>query len=67
MNPALLIALLQQVAVPEIQAWLKSRHDAGEPIDDAAIIDKLGMDADAGIALGEAWLTAHPATDAPSA
>ncbi len=60
MTPALLIALLQQIAIPELMAWLKSRHDAGQTIDDAAILEKLQMDADAGIAAGEQWLKDHP-------
>lgn len=60
MNPALIAALIHNVAIPEIITWLKSRSEAGEPIDDAAIIEKLQMDADAGIAIGEAWLAAHP-------
>lgn len=60
MNPLLLAALIQQIAIPELVAWLKSRRDAGQTIDDAAIIDKLGKDADAIIAEGDAWLAAHP-------
>lgn len=59
MNPALVVALLQQVAIPELLAWLKSRHEAGQPLDDAAILEKLGLDADAGIAAGQAWLDQH--------
>ena len=56
----LLIVLLQQVAVPEVIAWLHARHAAGLPIDDAAILEKLGVDANGGIALFEAWKAAHP-------
>ena len=60
MNPALLIALIQNIAVPEIVAWLHARHEAGQPLDDAAILAKLGVDADGGIALFKAWKAAHP-------
>ncbi len=60
MNPALIAALIQEVAIPELMAWLKSKQAAGEPIDDAAILAKLNMDADAVIAKGNAWLAAHP-------
>lgn len=60
MTPALLAALIQQVAIPELLSWLKSRQAANAPIDDAAILEKLQMDADAGIAAGNAWLAAHP-------
>ena len=62
MNPSLLLALITQVAIPELQRWLAAKHAAGEVIDDAAIVAKLGVDADAGIAIGEAWLAAHPAS-----
>ena len=61
LSPALLIALIQNLAIPELVAWLHSRHNAGQPLDDAAILAKLGVDADGGIALFEAWLAAHPA------
>lgn len=60
MNPALIAALIHNVAIPEIIAWLKSRRDSGTTITDADIIAKLQVDADAGIAVGEAWLDAHP-------
>ena len=60
MNPALLIALIQNIAIPEITAWLRSRHANGQTVDDAAILEKLQLDADAGIAVGEDWLRNHP-------
>ena len=59
-TPAFLIALIQNIAVPELVAWLHSRHNAGQPIDDAAILAKLGVDADGGIALFDAWVATHP-------
>ncbi len=60
MTPELIATLIQTVAIPELLRWLKSKQEAGETIDDAAILAKLGLDADAGIALGRAWLDAHP-------
>lgn len=60
MNPELIAALIQQVAIPEILAWLKRLRDNGETLDDAAILAKLNMDADAVIARGRAWLDTHP-------
>ena len=63
MTPALLIALLQQIAIPELMAWLKSRHDAGQVIDDDAIIEKLHMDAAEVMGIALQWLKEHPPTD----
>lgn len=60
LTPELLVTLLQTFAIPELLRWIKSRQADGDPIDDAAILAKLGMDADAGIATGKAWLDAHP-------
>lgn len=60
MNPALIAALIHNIALPEILAWLRSRKDSGQIITDADIIAKLQLDADEGIAIGEAWLAAHP-------
>lgn len=62
MNPALIAALIHNIALPEILAWLRSRKDSGQIITDADIIAKLQLDADEGIAVGEAWLAAHPKT-----
>lgn len=61
MDPALIAALIQNVAIPELLSWLKSRQESGQPIDDAAILAKLNADADAVIAKGRAYLDAHPA------
>jgi hypothetical protein len=59
-NPALIAALIQQMAVPELVGWLKARAAAGKPITDADILVKLGVDADTGIAIGQKYLDAHP-------
>ena len=58
MNPALLAALITQLGIPELIAWLKSRN--GAPVTDADIIAKLGVDEAAGIAAGQAFLDANP-------
>jgi len=60
MNIALLVALIQEVGIPELMTWLKSRQAQGETIDDAAILEKLKVDTATGIAKGQAWLDAHP-------
>jgi hypothetical protein len=59
MSPELFAALIQQVAIPELLSWLKRKQAGGEVIDDAAILAKLNMDADAVIAKGRAWLDAQ--------
>ena len=60
MNPALLIALIEQVAVPELKAWLAARSAAGQTVTDADIIAKLAADTNLGEQIGKAWLAAHP-------
>lgn len=61
MNTALLIALIQSIAIPELTAWLRSRHDNGQTtLTDADVIAKLMTDTDLIVAVGEAWLKAHP-------
>jgi hypothetical protein len=61
MNPALLAALINQIAIPEITAWLRARHAAGQSLTDADVLQKLITDTDLGIRIGEQWLAAHPA------
>ena len=62
MNAALLLALITQIGIPELQAWLRSRHEAGQTtLTDADVLAKLATDTDAIEALGKAWLAAHPA------
>lgn len=62
MNPLLLAALVNNIAVPELTRWLTSLHIAGTPLTEAEAIRKLLADADFGVKLGEAWLAAHPQT-----
>lgn len=61
MNPVLLAALINEVAIPELTAWLRARHAAGQPITDADVIAKLLSDTSFGQQIGEQWLAAHPA------
>lgn len=60
MNPSLLIALITQIAIPELAAWLKSRSDAGQTVDDAAILEKLQLDGAEVQAIADKWLADHP-------
>lgn len=61
MNPALLAALINEIAIPELTAWLRAKHAAGQTLTDADVIQKLATDTAFGINLGAAWLAAHPA------
>ena len=60
MNPALLLALVNEIALPELTAWLRSRHAAGQTVTDADVIQKLVTDTNIGEQIGLAWLAAHP-------
>lgn len=62
MNPILLAALINQIALPELTAWLKGLHASGTPLTDEVIIKKLYDDANFGETIGNAWLAAHPAS-----
>jgi hypothetical protein len=60
-NQALISALIQQVAIPEILAVIRAHHNAtGSLPTDAQVIAALGQDADGVVATGQAWLAAHP-------
>jgi hypothetical protein len=60
MNAALLIALIQSIAIPELTAWLRSRHDAGQTtLTDADVLAKLAADTDLITQIGERWLADH--------
>lgn len=61
MNPALLAALINQVAIPELTTWLRSLHANNTPLTDAMILQKLITDTDLGTQIGNAWLASHPA------
>lgn len=60
MNPALLAVLINEIALPELTAWLRGRHASGQTLDDAAVLQKLISDTKVGEHIGKAWLAAHP-------
>ena len=61
MNSQLLIALLQQVVIPEIATAIRAHFNAtGQMPTDADILKALALDASTGVAIGQAWLAAHP-------
>ncbi len=66
MNP-LLMALLEQIVIPEVAVVFRAHANAGlPPPTSEQVIAALGADADKGIAIGEAWLAAHqPTNDKP--
>jgi hypothetical protein len=59
MSPALLLILIQQIAIPELSVWLRSRHDAGQTLTDADVLAKLAADTDLIKQIGDQWLAAH--------
>lgn len=61
MNAGLLAALINEIAIPELTAWLRTLHASGTPLTDAVIIQKLATDTNYGETVGAAWLAAHPA------
>lgn len=61
MNPALLVAIIQNIVVPEVAGIIRAhRQQTGQDPTDAEIIAKLQIDATKFIDAGEAWLAAHP-------
>jgi hypothetical protein len=65
MNPALLLALINEIALPELSAWLRARHAAGQSVTDADVIQKLVTDTNIGEQIGKDWLASHPVTPTP--
>ena len=61
MNAGLIAALINEIAIPELTAWLRSLHSAGTPLTDDVIIAKLLADTNLGEQIGTAWLASHPA------
>jgi hypothetical protein len=57
----LLIALIEQIGIPELKTWLASMSAAGKTVTDADVIAKLATDTNLGEQIGAAWLAAHPA------
>lgn len=63
MNPALIIALIQQIILPEVLVAIRAHRNAtGQDPTDAQILAALQIDATKGITIGQAWLAAHPPT-----
>jgi hypothetical protein len=64
MNPALIIAILEQILIPEIAAIIRAHANAtnGQLPNDAQVLAALDIDAAKVVAVGEAWLAAHPET-----
>lgn len=61
MNPALLVAIIQNIIVPEVAGIIRAhRQQTGTDPTDAEIIAKLNLDATRFINEGEAWLAANP-------
>jgi hypothetical protein len=60
MNPVLLAALINNLAIPEIGRWLAQLHAEGKVVTEAAALEKLGLDVDGGNAAGQAFLDTHP-------
>jgi len=60
MNPALLAALVNEIALPELTAWLRARAAAGQVLTEADVLHKLITDTALGEHIGQAWLDAHP-------
>lgn len=63
MNPLLLAALIENVLIPEIAAAIRAHVNAtnGKLPTDAEVLAALDLNASRVIAVGEAWLAAHPA------
>lgn len=60
MNPVILAALINEIAVPEIGRWLAQLHAEGKVVTEAAALEKLGLDVAGGNAAGFAFLGTHP-------
>lgn len=57
---SLITALITQVAVPEILAFVREHHgQTGELPTNEQVIAKMNADADGVIQTGDAWLAAH--------
>ncbi len=53
---AIILALFQDVVIPELASWIKTRHAAGAPPTLAEIVAHMNETADATVTAGEAWL-----------
>jgi len=58
MRPAFWLALLEKIAIPELQRWLSQLHAEGRVVTEEEAMAKLELDANDVIAIGEAALDA---------
>jgi hypothetical protein len=58
---ALILAILQQAVVPEAMAYIRARWTrTGQLPTDQEVIAALNLKVEDLVAIGEAWLAAHP-------
>ena len=60
MSPELLAALIKNIAIPELVAWLAALRSEGKVVTEEEALAKLEMDAEEGNAIGQAFLDSHP-------
>lgn len=59
---ALILAILQNVVIPEVVVAIRSHYNAtGQLPTDEQVLAALHLNADRVVAIGEAWLAANPA------
>jgi len=56
MNPLFLLALLKEIAVPELQRWLSQLHAEGRVVTEEEALAKLDRDVDEANAVGRSFL-----------
>ena len=62
MSPQLFAVLIERIIIPEIAGVIRAFHagSGGKLPTDAEVIAALQVDAGRYVAIGEAWLAAHP-------
>lgn len=58
MDPLFILALLKEIAFPELQRWLSQLHAEGRSVTEEEAMAKLNRDADDAIAVGKSFLDA---------
>lgn len=56
MSPLILLALLKEIAVPELQRWLSQLQAEGRVVTEEEALAKLNRDVDDANAIGRAFL-----------
>ncbi len=59
MNPLIIAALINNIAIPEIGRWLAELHAEGRVVTEEEALRKLALDVDAGNQAGRAFLDSH--------